>query len=424
VRSRVGAASVSCLMADEAAPAVVASDGVGHSISAVAARAIDSGLVIPPSSTSSGLEAAVPIRSAGAVIGALGCRWAADVTPDWSQAGVVLAAAATAAAPCLRQLLDRRSAPAIEPAPGDILGVSEAVRTLRVEIARAASAPFNVVIEGESGSGKELVARAIHRLGPRARHPLCALNCAALTDELVEAELFGHARGAFTGAVAERKGLFEEAHQGTLVLDEVGELTPRAQAKLLRVLQEGEVRRVGENAPRAVDVRIVAATNRPLRAAVDAGAFRPDLRYRLEVIRISVPPLRARVEDIPILAAHFFSQATTRLGSRCTLPPSTLAALARYDWPGNVRELQNVMASLAVSGGPRGSIGPDRLPAVIGRQAAQQDGRNLDDARRRFEAAFVRAALARAGGRRTQAAADLGVTRQGLAKLLVRLGIE
>ncbi len=426
LRGRVRAVSLACAGNEHGHAAVLAADGVGRASEDVALRAVQSGLVIAPSSSRSGLEAAVPVRYGGEVIGAIACRWTADSAPDWAQAGALLAAAATAVAPCVRALLDRRAAPVAGRSDSDeLLGVSDSIVTLRAEIARAAPAPFPVLIEGDSGSGKELVARAIHRLGPRANRPLCALNCAALTDELVEAELFGHARGAFTGAMSERKGLFEEAHQGTLVLDEVGELTPRAQAKLLRAIQEGEVRRLGENLPRAVEVRIVAATNRSLRAAVEAGAFRRDLLYRLEVIKIVVPPLRARIEDIPLLACHFWRQATARVGSRSTLAPATLAALARYDWPGNVRELQNVMAALAVSAGVRGSIGPDRLPAVIARQAAAHpDARNLEDARRVFEAAFVRAALARAGGRRSRAASDLGLTRQGLAKLMARLGIE
>ncbi len=368
----------------------------------------------------------MPVRFAGACIGAFGCRWAADVPPDWAAAGAVLAAASAAVAPCVRSEVDRRAAPGA-PADGgssELVGVSDALQGLRREIGRAARAPFNVVIEGESGSGKELVARAIHRLGPRRHAPLCALNCAALADDLVEAELFGHARGAFTGAVAERKGLFEEADGGVLVLDEVGELSARAQAKVLRAIQEGEVRRVGENFTRTVDVRIVAATNRPLRAAAEAGAFRRDLLYRLEVIRILVPPLRSRPDDIPVLAAHFWRQATARVQSRCTLAPETIAALARYDWPGNVRELQNVMAALAAAVGSRGSVGPGHLPAVIAGQSPGGAAQNLDEARRTFEARFVRAALARAGGRRTQAASDLGLTRQGLAKLMARLGIE
>jgi DNA-binding NtrC family response regulator/tetratricopeptide (TPR) repeat protein len=426
LRHRLRAVSVACYGCEEESVFLVLRDGSEHHAEATAQRAIEAGQVIPPAATRSGLEAAMSVRFAGKVIGAMACRWMADIPPDWAHAGPVLAAATAAAAPCLRSVIDRRAAPPGEVEPGEIVGVSEAVRRLRQEIQRAALAPFNVVIEGESGSGKELVARAIHRLGPRRHRPLCAVNCAALTDELLEAELFGHARGAFTGAVAERKGLFEEAHQGILVLDEVGELSPRGQAKLLRAIQEGEVRRLGENTPRSVDVRVVAATNRPLRPAVEAGVFRRDLLYRLEVIRIVVPPLHARVEDIPVLAAHFWRSATARLDSRSTLAPATLAALARYDWPGNVRELQNAMAALAVASGWRGSVGPDQLPSALTGQSpsASVSPLNLDDARRGFEARFVRAALARAGGRRAQAAADLGVTRQGLAKLLARLGIE
>ena len=176
-----------------------------------------------------------------------------------------------------------------------------------------------MLIDGESGSGKELVARAIHRGGPRRNRAFCTLNCAALPDDLVEAELFGHARGAFTGAVGERAGVFEEAHGGTLFLDEIGELAPRAQAKVLRVIQEGELRRVGENLSRRVDVRIVAATNRDLRREVDEGRFRLDLLYRLDVVHITVPPLRDRREDIAVLAEHFWREAAARVGSRATL---------------------------------------------------------------------------------------------------------
>ena len=190
---------------------------------------------------------------------------------------------------------------------------------VRKAIARAANAPFTVLIEGESGSGKELVARAIHRAGCRRDRAFCALNCAAMPEDLVDAELFGHAKGAFTGAAIERVGLFESADGGTVFLDEVGELSARAQAKVLRVLQEGEVRRIGENFARPFDTRLVAATNRPLRTEVDAGRFRQDLLYRLDVIRISVPPLRERIEDIPLLAARFWRSSAERIGSKAVL---------------------------------------------------------------------------------------------------------
>ncbi|HEY3384507.1 MAG TPA: sigma 54-interacting transcriptional regulator [Vicinamibacterales bacterium] len=426
LRQRTRSASLAYIGREHDQQVLLAGDGQEPVPEQVARRAIESGLAISPASSISGKEAAVPIRVGGAVIGAVACRWAADVTPDWPRAGALLAAAGAATSPAVRAVLDRRACPAppADPTGAEIVGVSDAVGALKREIARAATAPFSVVIEGESGSGKELVARAIHRLGPRRHRRLCALNCAALSDELVEAEMFGHARGAFTGAIAERKGLFEEADGGTLIFDEVGELTARAQAKLLRAIQEGEVRRIGENFARSVDVRIVAATNRSLRSAVEAGSFRQDLLYRLEVIRILVPPLRARPEDIPVLAAHFWHDVTSRLGSRTTLAPATLAALAGYDWPGNVRELQNVMAALAVAVGRRGSVGPERLPGIIAGQGATREASTLDEARRSFEARFVRAALARAGGRRSQAARDLGLSRQGLMKLMIRLRID
>jgi len=248
------------------------------------------------------------------------------------------------------------------------------------------------------------------------------LNCAALPDDLVEAELFGHVRGAFTGAIADRAGVFEEANGGTLFLDEVGELTPRAQAKVLRVIQDGELRRVGENVSRRVEVRIVSATNRALRQEVDAGRFRLDLLYRLDIVHITVPPLRERREDITVLAEHFWRDATQRLGSRATLAAATVAALARYDWPGNVRELQNVLAALAVRVPKRGLVPPSALPPVFGERPAGETW-SLDEARRTFELSFVRAALVRTGGHRARAAAELGVTRQGLTKLMARLGI-
>ncbi len=248
------------------------------------------------------------------------------------------------------------------------------------------------------------------------------VNCAALTDELVEAELFGYARGAFTGAVTERAGLFEASDRGTLLLDEVGELSTRAQAKLLRVLQDGEIRRVGENVPRRVDVRVVAATNRSLDADVTAGRFREDLLYRLDVLRIEVPPLRDRGDDVLLLAEHFWRRAQALTGRSATPARSTLAALATYHWPGNVRQLENVVASLVVRGPHRGVVGPSTLPACI---AGDTDAvETLQHARVLFERQFVSGALARAGGRRGRAALALGVTRQGLAKLLKRLDLD
>jgi transcriptional regulator with PAS, ATPase and Fis domain len=243
-----------------------------------------------------------------------------------------------------------------------------------------------------------------------------------LPDDLFESELFGHARGAFTGAVSDRAGLVEEADGGTLFLDEVADLSPRAQAKLLRVVQQHEVRRIGETFSRAVDVRFVSAANRDLRAEGEEGRFRQDLRYRLDVIRIRIPPLKERPEDIPLLARHFWTAATARVNTHATLSHGVLASLTRYHWPGNVRELQNVMAALAVEAPAHGVVRASLLPAVVTGAHAVTSGR-LSEARLQWERRFVEVALARAGGNRTRAARDLGLTRQGVLKVLERLGM-
>ena len=420
VRRQIRAAGVAFVAANGSSAVAIASDG-GRIGSAVAERAMGAGIAIEPHRHEDRVEAAVPLRYGGAVIGALASRWSLGSADDLSGARAALSIAAAAAAPALAAAVAQR----VRGAPAgvtDLRGGSEAMAGVRRAIERAARAPFAVLIEGQSGSGKELVARALHRSGPRRDRAFCTLNCAALPDELIEAELFGHARGAFTGAVADRPGVFEEAHGGTLFLDEVGELSPRAQAKLLRVLQEGELRRVGENVSRRVDVRVVAATNRDLRAEVEASRFRLDLLYRLDVIRIVVPPLRDRRDDIAVLAEHFWRETTARVGSRATLAVATTAALARYGWPGNVRELQNVLAALAVRSPKRGVVPAAALPPQFVERPGG-GGWRLDEARRGFEERFVRAALARAGGRRGRAAAELGITRQGLTKIMARLGI-
>jgi transcriptional regulator with PAS, ATPase and Fis domain len=334
----------------------------------------------------------------------------------------VLTIASAIAAPGVAEIVARLKQATPHGVDG-ILGRSGVIEEVRRAIERAATSPFPVLIQGESGSGKELVAKSLHRSSPRRARPFCCVNCAALPDDLVESELFGHTRGAFTGAGQDRPGLFEEAHTGTLFLDEIGELSGRAQAKLLRTLQEGEVRRVGENVPRRIDVRIVAASNRDLSEEVASGRFRRDLLYRLDVVRIVVPPLRERRDDIALLAARFWAEATSSIGSRATLSATTIAALMRYDWPGNVRELQNVLAALAVRSPKRGIVAPAALPQAFGGGAALAMSCRLDAARRMFEERFVRAALVRTGGHRTQAAQELGVTRQGLTKLMARLGI-
>lgn len=347
---------------------------------------------------------------------------------DSAEAQAVALALATACAPAVRAHLDElRSSRAGESLAGDLLGISPAMCALRDSVARAAHSSFPVLIEGESGTGKELVARAVHRLSARRDRRWAAINCAALTDELLEAELFGYARGAFTGAVGARVGLLEDAHEGTVFLDEVAELSARAQAKLLRVLQEGEIRRVGENSPRRVDVRLVSATNRSLEDAAGQGRYRDDLIYRLAVIRLKVPPLRDRIEDVPMLVQAFWRTMAARSGTRAWLGPDAVGALCRAAWPGNVRELQNVVAALAVGAPASGRIGSRLVGAVLAERTARHDTPgpvSLARARVDCDRRVVAAALARHGNQRATAARELGVSRQGLAKLITRLNLE
>jgi DNA-binding NtrC family response regulator len=314
----------------------------------------------------------------------------------------------------------------------DLVGAAPAMREVYRLVARAAPTRATVLVTGESGTGKELVARALHAAGPRAGRPLLAVNCAALPAELAESELFGHVKGAFTGAVRDHAGLFEAADGGTLFLDEIGDMPPALQAKLLRVLETGEVTRVGATRAARVDVRLVAATHRPLDALAAEGRFRADLMYRLQVLTIALPPLRERREDIPALAAHFLADFAARHG----VPAHPLAADARrallaHDWPGNVRELRNTLErALLLADGDE--IGAADLPAAVtaGRAPlrpaeAAAAGLPFAEARRRaldaFDRAFLAAALERHGGNVSAAARALGVHRQSLQKLLARL---
>ncbi len=385
-------------------------------------RSLEAGIVIGPECREGAWEIAAPVRSGRRLLGVVAGRWPLGRDPhphaaDWLELVTAILA------PRLELMLAERTdvARATTEIP-ELIGIGAAMTDVRRTIARAASAPFTALIEGESGAGKELVARAIHHLSARRDRRFCDVNCAALPDELIESELFGHAKGAFTGALVERPGLFEEAHGGTLFLDELPDLSLRAQAKLLRVLQQGEIRRVGETFSRRVDVRLVTATNRDMAQEVSEGRFRQDLLYRLDVIRIRIPPLRERPEDIPLLARHFWTAAAQRTGTRSVLSHGVLAALAQYHWPGNVRELQNVIAALSVGAPSRGLVRPTLLPPAVTGSVSVSSAR-LQDAREQFERRFVEVALARAGGSRTRAAAQLGISRQGLLKLIVRLGI-
>ncbi len=239
-----------------------------------------------------------------------------------------------------------------------LIGDSVAMQRLRDQIHRVATTQSTVLLRGESGTGKELAARALHRLSSRATGPFIAVNCATIPEGLVEAELFGHAQGAYTGAVKARTGLIQAAHGGTLFLDEIGELAPAAQARLLRVLQDGEIRPVGANENLKVDVRLLAATHRDLEAMIGEQAFRADLYYRLRVLELSIPPLRERREDIPALARHFLADLAGNGGPPAELTPAAQKSLETHDWPGNVRELANALERGWVLS-PDGRIEPD-----------------------------------------------------------------
>ncbi len=317
----------------------------------------------------------------------------------------------------------------------DLLGESPAMAALREAIARVAVTDARVLILGESGTGKELVARALHRGSSRAGAPFLKVNCAAIPDELIEGELFGAMKGAYTGAVADRQGRFAAADGGTLLLDEIGEMSLRAQAKVLRVLQEGELEPVGSTQTLKVDVRVLAATHQDLGALVERGRFREDLFFRLNVVPLRVPSLRERAGDVPLLVERFlqgFGARHDRPGR--TVSPTAMKLLAAYAWPGNVRELINLVERLVILA-PGEVIGPPDLPAELREAliddascAAAGDGRyahlSLRDAKEALERDLIRGALARHAGNVTRAAADLGLERTHLHKRIRALGLR
>jgi DNA-binding NtrC family response regulator len=313
-----------------------------------------------------------------------------------------------------------------------LVGSSAAMQAVLARAARAARSRANVLVTGETGTGKELLARTLHDRSPRRRARFVALNCAALPDPLLESELLGHVRGAFTGAERERRGLFEEADGGTLFLDEVAETSPAFQAKLLRVLQERSVRPVGGNRERSVDVRVVAATHRDLAREVAAGRFREDLYYRLAVLCLRIPPLRERCEDLPLLATHFLALHGALEGKPgCRLSPDALAVLEAHAWPGNVRELENavVHALALVEPGTvlerehlSERLGPSLAPVQLAVAQGEQ-GEPLRATVARVEAFLLRRALEAESGCRAATARRLGLTREGLYKKMKRLGI-
>ncbi|MCL4847566.1 MAG: sigma-54 dependent transcriptional regulator [Acidobacteria bacterium] len=311
-----------------------------------------------------------------------------------------------------------------------MVGESDVMRQLREQVAMAAPTNGRVLIYGENGTGKELVARSIHALSRRRAGPFVEVNCAAIPEELIESELFGHVRGAFTGALQDRRGRFEAADGGTLFLDEIADMSLKTQAKVLRALQEQVVDRVGGTSSVKVDVRVLAATNKDLPAEIRAGRFREDLYFRLNVIPIFVPPLRDRDEDIPTLATHFISELSREYGRRPkTLDASAVAALRRHTWPGNVRELRNVLerliimvpgevitaGHLSLPGGPHGD--------ALGELSSETTIVPLQEARDRFERDYILRALAIQHGNMSRTAELLGVERSNLYRKMRAHGI-
>ena len=315
--------------------------------------------------------------------------------------------------------------PAARTAPDGLVGRSAGMLAVYKQIALACASDAPVLVTGETGTGKELVARAIHRNGGRAARAFVPVNCGAMPEGLLESELFGHLRGAFTGAVTDKKGLVEEARGGTIFLDEIGEMSPALQVRLLRTLELGEVRPVGSARAMKVDVRVIAATHRDLERATREGSFRQDLFYRLHVFAIRVPPLRERREDVPLLAAHFLAAFAARGGGTASLTPAALAALAAHDWPGNVRELENTLERLAVEARGGTIDVPDLPPPFRERPASLEQPLftglpSLEEMEKRY----LRHVLAELSGNRSRAAEVLGIDRRTLYRMAERFGLD
>ncbi len=308
-----------------------------------------------------------------------------------------------------------------------IIGASVPMKALRQQIALTAPTNGRVLIYGESGTGKELVARALHAHSTRSRMPFVEVNCAAIPEELIESELFGHVKGSFTGAAEDKTGKFHKADGGTLFLDEVGDMSTKTQSKVLRVLEEQRFEPVGSNKPVTVDVRVLAATNQRLEELIARNAFREDLFYRLNVIPFNVPPLRERIEDIPILARHFVAEFSAAYGRRAKeISDSAMEVLSRYSWPGNVRELKNVIERLVIMI-PHPRIEPHHLPPEVFRGAVrspQQPYATLHEARAAYEREFILRKLEEHQWNMTRAAAALGLERSHLYRKMKTLGIS
>ena len=385
-----------------------------------------------PGSTTAGNAVCVPLLGVQRTVGVLYLSSSGEEQKFGDDHIHFLNSAASIAAVTLENLLaleslkaeNRRLRAELDPLEG-MVGDGKAMRQLAAMINKVALGDSTVLIRGESGTGKEVVSRAIHAASPRADKPFVAINCAAIPDALLESELFGHEKGSFTGAVAMKKGKLEVAEDGTVLLDEIGELAPTMQAKLLRVLQQREFERVGGTRPVKLHARVLAATNKDLEAAIKSGEFRQDLFFRLNVVSIAVPALRKHREDIPLLAIYF----ATKYAQKCNRPfkgitPEARALLMNYDWPGNVRELENAIEHAIVLGASD-EIRPEDLPeALLEQPASKSDGTKYHAAISDLKKRLIRDALAEANGSYTDAAKILGVHPNYLHRLIRNLEMK
>ncbi len=387
-------------------------------------------------------ELIAPVRVGGVVTGALlAGGFAADDTTDLPTLhegeiaiiGDLLALAAREVAVAARMVTPAAALPPASNRRGydAIIGSSAPMQSLYATLDRVARSEATVLIQGENGTGKELVARAIHNGSNRADRAFVVTNCSAFNDNLLDSELFGHKRGAFTGAINDKPGLFEIADTGTFFLDEIGDMSPSLQVKVLRVLQEGTFNRVGDTETRKVDVRIIAATNRDLRGMVAAGQYREDLYYRIHVINLVLPPLRERPDDVPVLVEHFLERQRRGAPRAKSLAPSCIARLTAYPWPGNVRELENEIERLVVLSGDDGVIGEELLSPRIRQHSSgisvpkpEDDHRSLPAALESLERRMIVEALRRHQGNKTRASADLKVSRRNLIRLVQKYGLD
>jgi len=318
---------------------------------------------------------------------------------------------------------------------GELVGASVEMRRIYAILERLALTDATVLVQGETGTGKDVLARSLHAASPRAAQPFIAVDCGAIPEHLVESELFGHVRGAFTGATSDRKGVFEEADGGTLFLDEIGEMPVALQPKLLRAIESRSIRRVGGGSARTVNVRIIAATNRSLASSINEGSFREDLYYRLAVVELRLPPLRARRDDIPVLATHFFRKFA---GEQVVLPGELMAVLVGRGWPGNVRELKNYIersvslgtylprsadaSSMLIPPATGAPVPPGTIESYVALHLPLKEARHAWT--KSFELVYVRAMLKMVGGNVTRAAERAGVSRRFLQRMVARLGIR